>query len=90
MAVIVSAVDTTADLAQPPVRVAAVGTAIGERQSPGTRAPSPTCPRSSARRPTCGRGTDLTPADVDVAELYDGFTFNCLSWLEALGVLRGR
>jgi acetyl-CoA acetyltransferase len=22
---------------------------------------------------------------VDVAELYDGFTFNCLSWLEALG-----
>ena len=24
-------------------------------------------------------------ADVDVAELYDGFTFNCLSWLEGLG-----
>jgi acetyl-CoA acetyltransferase len=22
---------------------------------------------------------------VDVAELYDGFTFNCLSWIEALG-----
>jgi len=22
---------------------------------------------------------------VDVAELYDGFTFNCLSWLEGLG-----
>jgi len=29
--------------------------------------------------------TTLRPADVDVAELYDGFTFNCLSWLEALG-----
>jgi acetyl-CoA acetyltransferase len=29
--------------------------------------------------------TDLTPDDVDVALLYDGFTFNCLSWLEALG-----
>ena len=29
--------------------------------------------------------TDLRPADVDVAELYDGFTFNALSWLEALG-----
>jgi acetyl-CoA acetyltransferase len=27
----------------------------------------------------------LRPKDVDVAELYDGFTFNCLSWLEALG-----
>jgi acetyl-CoA acetyltransferase len=22
---------------------------------------------------------------VDVAELYDGFTFNCLSWIEGLG-----
>lgn len=29
--------------------------------------------------------TDLRPADVDLALLYDGFTFNCLSWLEALG-----
>src|SRR5256885_12197469 len=29
--------------------------------------------------------TSLRPNDVDVAELYDGFTFNCLSWLEALG-----
>ena len=29
--------------------------------------------------------TDLTPADVDVAEIYDGFSFNCVSWLEALG-----
>ena len=27
----------------------------------------------------------MTPRDVDVALLYDGFTFNCLSWLEALG-----
>ena len=27
----------------------------------------------------------MRPSDVDVAELYDGFTFNCLSWLEALG-----
>jgi acetyl-CoA acetyltransferase len=30
--------------------------------------------------------TDLTPADVDVAELYDGFTFLTFAWLEALGL----
>ena len=29
--------------------------------------------------------TELTHADVDVAELYDGFSFIALAWLEALG-----
>jgi acetyl-CoA acetyltransferase len=29
--------------------------------------------------------TDLTPDDVDVAELYDGFTHITISWIEALG-----
>lgn len=29
--------------------------------------------------------TDLTPKDVDVAELYDGFSFLTLLWLEGLG-----
>jgi acetyl-CoA acetyltransferase len=29
--------------------------------------------------------TDLTPADVDTAQLYDGFSFLALAWLEALG-----
>ena len=31
------------------------------------------------------RRTDLTPTDVDVAQLYDGFSFLSMSWLEALG-----
>jgi acetyl-CoA acetyltransferase len=30
--------------------------------------------------------TELKPADLDIAELYDGFTFLTLAWLEALGV----
>ena len=35
--------------------------------------------------PTSGTRTDLKPADVDVAELYDGFSFLTMTWLEALG-----
>src|SRR5262249_55517989 len=31
------------------------------------------------------RRTDLCPGDVDVAELYDGFTIEAVWWLEALG-----
>jgi acetyl-CoA acetyltransferase len=30
--------------------------------------------------------TDLTPADVDVVEVYDGFTIYAVRWLEALGL----
>tara|TARA_B100000949_G_scaffold51698_1_gene45335 strand:+ start:1297 stop:1485 length:189 start_codon:yes stop_codon:yes gene_type:complete len=31
------------------------------------------------------RRTNLTPADVDAAELYDGFSFHTINSLEALG-----
>jgi acetyl-CoA acetyltransferase len=29
--------------------------------------------------------TDYKPADVDTAQLYDGFSFQAIAWLEALG-----
>ncbi|MFE9325457.1 OB-fold domain-containing protein [Nocardia sp. NPDC052278] len=84
VAVIVSARETARDLAQPPVLVEAVGTQIIERlewdQSTLTHEP-----QVLGQAAHMWTRTDLTPADVDVAELYDGFTFNCLSWIEALG-----
>lgn len=84
VAVVVSHVDTAEDLRRPPVRVEAVGTALDERISwdQGTLLHEPVL--AGAARHVWSR-TDLTPADVDVAEIYDGFTFNCLSWLELLG-----
>ncbi|SNT36684.1 thiolase C-terminal domain-containing protein [Rhodococcoides kyotonense] len=84
VAVIVSAADTAGDLAGTPVRVEAVGTQILERlewdQSTSTHEPQVLGPAAHL-----WSRTDLRPGDVDVAELYDGFTFNCVSWIEALG-----
>jgi acetyl-CoA acetyltransferase/uncharacterized OB-fold protein len=84
VAVVVSAIDTAADRPRPPVLVEAVGTQVLERLSwdqdtlshePQTKGPS---------RHLWSR-TDLGPDDVDLALLYDGFTFNAVSWLESLG-----
>ncbi len=84
IAVIVSAADTAKDLAVPAIRVEAVGTQILERiewdQSTLTHEPQVLGPAAHL-----WTRTTLRPTDVDVAELYDGFTINCLSWIEALG-----
>jgi acetyl-CoA acetyltransferase len=84
IAVIVSAVDAAHDLAKPPVLVEAVGTQIIERidwdQSTLTHEP-----QVLGQAAHVWTRTSLRPDDVDVAELYDGFTMNCLSWIEALG-----
>lgn len=83
-AVIVSAADTISDLARPPVRVEAVGTALRGRPSWDQFDDLTTMALRDAATMMWER-TDLTPADVDVAELYDGFSFITLCWLEALG-----
>jgi acetyl-CoA acetyltransferase len=84
VAVVVSAADTARDLAKPPVWVEACGTQIVERLEwdQSTLIHEPQVLGQSAHLWT---RTSLRPDDVDVAELYDGFTFNCLSWIEGLG-----
>ena len=84
IAVVVSATDAAKDLPNPPVRVEAVGTQILERVSwdQGTLTHEPQVLGQAAHLWT---RTELQPDDVDVALLYDGFTFNCVSWLEGLG-----
>lgn len=84
IAVVVSSADTATDLPRPPVRVDAVGTAIRERMSwdQGTMEHEPMVQGPADH---LWERTELRHGDVDVAEVYDGFTFNCLSWIEALG-----
>jgi acetyl-CoA acetyltransferase/uncharacterized OB-fold protein len=84
IAVVVSAIEAARDLPQPPVLLEAVGTMMTERitwdQSTMTHEPHSLGPAAHL-----WTRTSLGPGDVDVALLYDGFTFNCLSWLEGLG-----
>jgi acetyl-CoA acetyltransferase/uncharacterized OB-fold protein len=84
VAIVVSAVDTAGDTRHGGVRVDAVGSQITERVSwdQGTLTHEPQVFGPAAH---LWSRSALQRTDVDVALLYDGFTFNCVSWLEALG-----
>jgi acetyl-CoA acetyltransferase len=84
VAVVVSAADTAADRPKPVVRVEAVGTQVLERLS-WDQDTLTHLPQSLGPSAHVWTRTGLTPDDVDVALLYDGFTFNAVSWLEGLG-----
>ncbi|HEY4375956.1 MAG TPA: thiolase family protein [Acidimicrobiales bacterium] len=83
-AVIVSAADTMPDLRRAPIRIDSVASAIHGRPSWDQWDDLTTMALRDAGAALWER-TDLTRADVDVAELYDGFSFIALCWLEALG-----
>jgi acetyl-CoA acetyltransferase len=83
IALIVSHADYATDCPNPAVTVAAMGGAYG---SGGWfhRDDFPKMASVEAAAEMWSH-TDLRPSDVDVAEIYDGFTFLTLAWLEALG-----
>jgi acetyl-CoA acetyltransferase len=83
-AVIVSAAEHAGAVDHPVARVEAMGTALRGRPSWDQWDDMTTMSARDAGAHLWTR-TDLTPADVDVAELYDGFSFLTLVWLEALG-----
>jgi acetyl-CoA acetyltransferase len=83
-ALVVSAREVHADRPQSPVFVEAVGTAQRGRPSwdqyddlSGIAAQGAAC--------HLWQRSSLRPEDVDFVELYDGFSFLALAWLEALG-----
>jgi acetyl-CoA acetyltransferase/uncharacterized OB-fold protein len=84
VAVVVSDASVAADRPKPAIRIEAVGTQVTERISwdQDTVTHEPQVLGQAAHLWT---RTDLRPPDVDVALVYDGFTFNAISWLEALG-----
>lgn len=83
-AVIVSHIDAARDLRRPPLRVEALGTALYGRPSWHNFDDLTSMAARDAAASMWAR-TDLRPSDVDVAALYDGFSFLAMVWLEALG-----
>jgi len=82
IAVVVSRAEY-ADACANPVRVDAVGGSDGAGGW-DLRPDYPQMASADAAREMWD-ATDLKPVDVDVAELYDGFTYLTMAWLEALG-----
>jgi acetyl-CoA acetyltransferase len=84
IAVVVSDASVADDLPHQAIRIDAVGTQITERISwdQDTVTHEPQVIGQSAH---LWSRTGHRPDDIDLALVYDGFTFNAISWLEALG-----
>jgi acetyl-CoA acetyltransferase len=82
-AFVVSRADAAADLRQV-VRIEAIGAALTGRNSWDQRADLTETAAHDCAKMLWAR-TDLTVDDVDTAQLYDGFSFITITWLEALG-----
>lgn len=83
-AVVVSAAEHADAVDHPVAQVEAVGTALRGRPSWDQWDDITTMAARDAAAHMWSR-TDLTPSDVDVAQLYDGFSWLAMCWLEALG-----
>ncbi len=83
-AFVVSHRDFAADTPHPACHVNAVGTALRGRPS-WDQFDDPTSMAARDAGASMWERTDLRPTDVDVAQLYDGFSILAMVWLEALG-----
>lgn len=83
-AFVISRADYGPDCPQPAVRFEAVGCAVHGNASWDYRENYPAMSGTEAAAQMWSR-TDLKPSDVSVAEIYDGFSFLVITWLEALG-----
>jgi acetyl-CoA acetyltransferase len=83
-ALVVSHRDYAVDAPRTVCQVNAVGTALRGRAS-WDQFDDPTSMAARDAAASMWERTDLRPADVDVAQLYDGFSILTMVWLEALG-----
>jgi acetyl-CoA acetyltransferase len=83
-AVIISRREAAAGLPRHPLTVESAGTGMFERATWDQRADLTTMAAHDAAA-TLWERTKLRPADADIAQLYDGFSYLTVQWLDALG-----
>ncbi|MDO8361298.1 MAG: thiolase family protein [Actinomycetota bacterium] len=83
-ALVLSADDSTSGLRRRPLNIEATSTVLASRPS-WDQFDDLTTMMLRDVGADLWKHTDLTPADVDVAQLYDGFTYIAMAWMEALG-----
>lgn len=82
-AILFSHRDAARDLARPPIEIEAMGMSLGGLGLGLHTGDFTALPADKAGAMLWSR-TDLKPSDVDVAQIYDGFSILTLLWLEAL------
>ncbi|MET0378313.1 MAG: thiolase family protein [Spongiibacteraceae bacterium] len=83
-AIIISHIDAAREMRNPVTRIEAIGSSMQYRNSWTQLDALPTQAQPKVAEMMWSR-TDLKPKDVDVAELYDGFSFHTINWLENFG-----
>lgn len=84
VAVVISRREATKGLPRSPITIEAFGAGLYERHTWDQRADLTTMAAHDAAA-SMWEQTTLRPGDVDVMELYDGFSYLTLQWIEALG-----
>lgn len=84
VAIVVSTKDYAKDCPKTPIHVDAIGGAQGDGGW-FRRTDYPKMASVDAAKELWSRSS-LKPKDIDIAQLYDGFTFLTFAWLEAMGI----
>ena len=84
-AVVITTADRAADAPKRPVWIDAIAMGMGWKPD-FTYTDDFLFGGTQQSASTMWKRSSVTPADVDVAELYDGFTHIAMSWVEAMGL----
>ncbi|HUH76093.1 MAG TPA: thiolase family protein, partial [Devosia sp.] len=82
-AILLSHRDAAKDLKNPPLHIESIGMSLGGLWTGQFRGDFTTIEADRAGDMLWNR-TDMTPADIDCAQIYDGFSIHVLLWMEAM------